>query len=107
MGEEVRLESWKSIAAYLNRDVRTVQRWEQRDGLPVHRFRRAHRSLPYAFKADIDRWWSNRSYAATSSVVDSTGPYCDQTALKQRVGAVAVLTVLIASVVLWVRPRRS
>ena len=24
---EVRLESWKEIAAYLNRDVTTVQRW--------------------------------------------------------------------------------
>jgi hypothetical protein len=27
---EDRLDSWKEIAAYLNRDVTTVQRWEKR-----------------------------------------------------------------------------
>ena len=30
-----RLESWKEIAAYLGRDVRTAQRWERLGGLPV------------------------------------------------------------------------
>ena len=34
---ETRLDSWKEIAAYLNRDVTTVQRWEKREGMPVHR----------------------------------------------------------------------
>ena len=32
-----RLDSWKEIARYLNRDVRTVQRWEETGGLPVYR----------------------------------------------------------------------
>ncbi len=31
------LDSWKKIAAYLDREVRTVQRWEKKEGLPVHR----------------------------------------------------------------------
>jgi DNA-binding transcriptional regulator YiaG len=31
------LESWKQIAAYLNRSERTVRRWEASEGLPVHR----------------------------------------------------------------------
>ena len=34
---EDRLDSWKEIAAYLDRDVTTVQRWERREGMPVHR----------------------------------------------------------------------
>jgi hypothetical protein len=34
---EDHLDSWKEIAAYLNRDVTTVQRWEKREGMPVHR----------------------------------------------------------------------
>src|ERR1700746_1003872 len=34
---EDRLDSWKEIAAYLDRDVTTVQRWEKREGMPVHR----------------------------------------------------------------------
>jgi hypothetical protein len=29
------LESWKAIAAYLNRDARTVMRWEKFEGLPL------------------------------------------------------------------------
>ena len=32
-----RLDSWKDIAAHLKRGVRTVIRWEQEEGLPVHR----------------------------------------------------------------------
>ena len=30
--QDQRLESWKEIAAYLNRQVRTVQRWEKLEG---------------------------------------------------------------------------
>src|SRR5437016_2754846 len=33
---EERLDSWKEIAAYLNREVTAVQRWEKREGIPVH-----------------------------------------------------------------------
>jgi TolB-like protein len=51
-----RLESWKKIAAYLKRDVRTVQRWEQANGLPIHRQPRSQRSLPYAYKSELDAW---------------------------------------------------
>lgn len=57
----LRLESWKEIAAYLRRDVRTVQRWEQTDGLPIHRHRRAHRPIPYAYTTELDTWWTGRS----------------------------------------------
>ncbi len=32
-----RLDSWKEIASYLKREVRTVQIWEKKEGLPVHR----------------------------------------------------------------------
>lgn len=31
------LESWKQIAAHLNRSERTVRRWEVAEGLPVRR----------------------------------------------------------------------
>jgi TolB-like protein len=51
-----RLDSWKEIAAYLNRGVRTVRRWEHDEGMPVHRH--VHRTLGsvYAFKSEIDAW---------------------------------------------------
>jgi len=58
---EDRLESWKEIAAYMRRDVRTVQRWEQVNGLPIHRHPRAHRAIPYAYKSELDAWWRGSS----------------------------------------------
>jgi hypothetical protein len=53
---EDRLDSWKEIAAYLKRGVRTVRRWEREEGLPVHRH--VHRVLGsvYAYRSEIDRW---------------------------------------------------
>ncbi len=53
-----RLDSWKEIAGYLKRDERTVRRWE-RDGLPVHRHRHKKKATVYAYKPEIDAWWSN------------------------------------------------
>lgn len=55
-----RLSSWKEIAAYLGRDVRTVQRWEQTQGLPVYRHRHHRLSTAYAFKGELDAWWHTR-----------------------------------------------
>lgn len=55
-----RLGSWKEIAAYLGRDVRTVQRWERTQGLPVYRHRHSRLSTAYAFKSELDAWWHNQ-----------------------------------------------
>jgi hypothetical protein len=51
-----RLDSWKEIAAYLDRDVRTVMRWAKSDGLPVHRIAGRARGAVYAHAAEIDEW---------------------------------------------------
>jgi Tol biopolymer transport system component len=50
------LESWKEIAAYLKRDVTTVQRWEKREGLPVHRHVHDKSGSVFAQKPELDRW---------------------------------------------------
>ena len=55
-----RLDSWKEIAAYLNRDVTTVRRWERREGLPVHRHQHSALGSVYAFTNEIDAWQSGR-----------------------------------------------
>jgi predicted Zn-dependent protease len=52
-----RLDSWKEIAAYLKRDIRTVRRWEKSQGLPVHRHSYLKRGLVYAYKHEVDAWW--------------------------------------------------
>ena len=55
-----RLDSWKEIAAYLRRSVRTVTRWEREEGLPVHRHLHSKSGSVYAYKAELDAWWTNR-----------------------------------------------
>lgn len=55
-----RLGSWKEIAAYLQRDVSTVQRWEKREAMPVHRHHHHKLGSVYAFRAELDAWWLSR-----------------------------------------------
>lgn len=56
-----RLDSWKEIAAYLNRDVTTVQRWEKREGMPVHRHQHDKRGSVYALSSELDVWRQTRN----------------------------------------------
>jgi len=56
-----RLDSWKRIAAYLKRDVSTVQRWERREGMPVHRHVHDKLGSVFAFRSELDEWWESRS----------------------------------------------
>lgn len=53
-----RLDSWKEIAAFLDRDVRTVQRWEKQAGLPIHRHSASHLRTAYAFRSELEAWRS-------------------------------------------------
>ena len=61
---EDRLDSWKEIAAYLKRDVTTVQRWEKREGMPVHRHLHDRIGSVYASRADLDAWMRSRQLQA-------------------------------------------
>ena len=54
--DHVRLESWKSIANYLNRSVRTVRRWEAAEELPVRRHKHGKGSSVYAYQVELDAW---------------------------------------------------
>lgn len=55
-----RLDSWKDIASYLKRDVSTVQRWEKREGMPIHRHLHDKLGSVYAFPSELDEWWQSR-----------------------------------------------
>ena len=54
------LDSWKEIAAYLNREVRTLQRWEKLENLPVHRHQHDTLASVYAYKSELDAWRRQR-----------------------------------------------
>jgi adenylate cyclase len=59
-GLERNLLGWKAIASYLNREVRTVQRWEKAEELPVHRQLHVKLSTVHAVSTELDRWLSRR-----------------------------------------------
>jgi Tol biopolymer transport system component len=67
-----RLDSWKEIAAYLNRDVTTVQRWEKREGMPVHRHLHDRMGSVYASRAELDAWERKRNPPTTQENEDNT-----------------------------------
>ena len=52
------LNSWKEIAQYLDRGVRTIQRWEHGLGLPVHRIGKGKRSPVFATASELNFWLS-------------------------------------------------
>ena len=58
---EDRLDSWKEIAAYLKRDVTTVQRWEKREGMPVHRHLHDRIGTVHGSRAELDAWMRSRN----------------------------------------------
>jgi Tol biopolymer transport system component len=58
--QEGRLDSWKKIASYLRRDVSTVQRWERREAMPVHRHLHDKLGTVFAFRSELDAWWESR-----------------------------------------------
>ncbi len=54
------LDSWKEIATYLERDVRTVQRWEKLEGLPIHRHVHERQGTVFAYRREVDAWRRSR-----------------------------------------------
>jgi len=57
---EDRLDSWKKIASYLKRDVTTVQRWERREAMPIHRHLHDKMGSVFAYRSELDEWWDSR-----------------------------------------------
>ena len=101
-----RLESWKEIAAYMRRDVKTVQRWEKREGMPVHRHLHDKMGSVYAFRAELDAWTNNRR--PTTPDEDSIRETQPRFAQRSRWlwGLAAVGTILVVGLVtavLWAR----
>jgi hypothetical protein len=59
--ESAVLSSWKDIARYMGKGVRTVQRWEHHLGLPVRRPNGAsHKSAVLLERSDLDAWLATR-----------------------------------------------
>jgi|SRR5579884_590216 len=64
------LNSWNEIADYLNRGVRTVQRWEKEIALPVRRPHGKDHSKVFAIRSEIDEWLRSRPTKPPDRVLD-------------------------------------
>lgn len=60
-----RLDSWKAIAEYLQRDAATVRRWERTLGLPVRRVAGVPGRSVFAYTAEIDAWLQTTANSRT------------------------------------------
>ena len=56
-----RLDSWKEIASFFRREVRTVQLWEKSEGLPIRRLHHKKLGSVYAYRRELENWWAKRS----------------------------------------------
>ena len=112
---EDRLDSWKDIAVYLKRDISTVQRWEQREKMPVHRHQHDRRGSVYAFRSELDVWLETRrtrlKQDAERRALDGVGTFAPASAVRSLArlhwmrAAVATALVLASIAYLFVSSR--
>lgn len=104
LGPRRKLESWKEIANYLRVSVRTVQRWEEQSGLPVHRLLKDKGAGVFAFTDELDGWTSSRVVEAGETVVEEVEAAAEKKAVDWRwlAGIGAAVLLLTGGVVSWV-----
>ena len=95
-----RLDSWKEIAAYLSRSVRTVTRWEREEGLPVHRHLHSKSGSVYAYKAELDAWWANQGTDIDRQPLE-TAPARTPRGRRTRLVIAALVAVFGLSAITW------
>ena len=92
MENGTRLDSWKEIAAYLGRGVRTCQHWERNLGLPVHRLDGSSKSRVCAYAGELDVWREDREQKA---------PGAGRKSRRGLIFALALLAVAAAGLIVW------
>src|SRR5665213_478370 len=107
-----RLDSWKAIAAYLDRDERTVQRWERELGLPVRRVPGGRGRSVFAFSSEIDAWLEARQGQEidVTEPTSAPAPAADVPPPRRSfarmwpAGVAAAMLVIASALVWWLRP---
>lgn len=115
--EPRRLDSWKEIAGYLRRDLRTVARWERQRGLPVHRVPGGRLARVFAYPKELDEWLAcggartrtggatngNRGEREDAPVVQEAPAPPPGTRLERPAALAAIGVLLVAALVLAFR----
>jgi tetratricopeptide (TPR) repeat protein len=100
-----RLDSWKEIAAHLGRRVRTVQRWEREEGLPVHRHAHRRRGTVYAWSDELDAWHDGRQMAPSAAA--AAAPPVPRRSRRRALLLVAAAALVAAGGVVGARLRHA
>ena len=79
MDERKLLNSWKEIAAYVGRGVRTVQRYELELAMPVRRLAGSSRSSVMAFSDELDAWLNTAPARANHTELIEASPITSNT----------------------------
>jgi tetratricopeptide (TPR) repeat protein len=97
-----RLDSWKEIAAWFGRDVRTVRRWEKDEALPIHRHLHKKLGTVYAFEDELEAWRQQRRSREDDGAAKPEVPH--RRSLRPVWIAAAALLLLASAIVLtWRR----
>ena len=80
------LTSWKEIARYVGKSVRTVQRWERESGFPVRRAKPGRKSSLLALPREIDLWVQSQRLsgerAGSEELERTTGMPCEHARMR-------------------------
>ena len=106
-GQPRRLDSWKEIADYLGRDVRTAMRWAKSQQLPVRRVGGQGRSV-FAFTDEIDAWLAGRPAAAPdpppAALAEADAAAPTRRGLRFPAYAIAIVTLAVLVIIIGPRP---
>src|SRR5437763_8605808 len=103
------LDSWKEIASYVKRDISTAQRWEKREGMPVHRHVHDKRGSVYAFGSELGVWLQSRKLRLEEQEEEHRSDMSEETGGDHRpsgtpwarlwfgISGIAILTLLIVA----------
>ena len=105
-----RLNGWKAIAAFFDRDRTTVARWARERDLPVHHIPGGKQRSVFAFENELAAW--ARQHAAEVEPADAAlpeepapPPAAPRRRLRIGVAACLALAALVAAILWW--PRRA
>ncbi len=91
-----RLESWKAIANYLNRSVRTVRRWEASENLPVHRLQHTKGHSVFAYCSELDAWRDSHQQSVQEGAI-KRAKSAPRIGLLLPYAAIAILAAIIGA----------
>lgn len=101
------LTSWKEIAGYLGRSVRTIQRWEREFGLPVHRPHHKQSRVVIADKAEIDAWVLQRKHEISPEDSLAPVPLDSDVEILQEMGRRSPSSIVLAALTEFVEQNLS